>query len=1489
VQIQTWTKIIAGEHVLITAPTGSGKTLAAFMWAINQLVTEAFTTGYTRVLYISPLKALNNDIQRNLLRPLSELKDMFEKGGESFPALRVLTRSGDTPQTQRRQMQRHPPDILITTPESLNLLLSSPGGRSILTNLATVILDELHAVVGNKRGVHLITAVDRLVQLGGEFQRIALSATLRPLNDVAEFVGGYKIDGNVSHPHYTLRPVSVIRSERTKTYDIQIKFPAERINRKIQDSIWEPLVEACKKVISANRSTLIFVNSRRLCEKITLKINHGEEQPIAYAHHGSLSREIRAEVERKLKAGDLRAIVATNSLELGIDIGVLDEVILIQSPFSISSGLQRIGRAGHQVGEVSRGILFPTHPWDLLEAAILASGILQQDIEAIKPVQCPLDVLAQIIVSMVGVEMWNIDALFAYLKTSHPYQYLSRKHFDLVLNMLGGRYADSRIRELRPRVSIDRLDNTVTASRGAMLALYTSGGTIPDRGYYNLRHFDTHAKIGDLDEEFVWEAVIGQTLTLGTQNWKIQRITHNDVFVGPGPPNATAAPFWKGEQNSRNFHFSERIGIFLEMTDGRLNDPELVPWLQQDYCMDPAAAVQLIDFLKKQKEVTGCHLPHRHHILIEFSSRGPGSAPGNQVMMHTLWGGRVNRPFAMALDAAWEAQFGQRVEIFAGNDSIALLMPHEVQGHQLLSLVGSAEVESLLRKQLEGSGFFGARFRECAGRSLLMTRSRFNERMPLWMSRLRSQKLLESVHKFDDFPILLETWRTCLQDEFDIESLQQVLTEIEQGAIRWTEVRTQYPSPLAQSVSWSQINQYMYMDDKPSSGRPSKLRGDLLRDVVFTPGLRPAVSRKIIREFELKRQRFSPGYAPQTSQDLLDWAKERLLIPFSEWMKLLQVVQSDDAIDPAQLINPVAQKLVKLHPSKATEPLVVSLEMLPRIMSAFYKANDSIEVEGLLPASKAPDSYVPGGFISEEDRDEALELLIGQWLQFYGPTTVDFLYSTLGIQFDHLQLVLEDLMDSQKVIAGQLVIGGNDNDICDSENFEILLRLMRIESTPSAEPLDIEWLQLFLAKFQGITDSRHNRDGLFRCLEQLVCYPAKAGIWETEILPSRLTNYDLSWLDNILQEEELMWRGQEMQRIAFCFKPEQELMQDDENDRSQSERKPLEIVSETNSQSPDEKSEPVDASMNDLFEDVTGRYDFSTLLRKSKYKPGELAARLWEMVWLGAVTNDTFITLRQAIENRFHIPKVAEGHTRAPHRLRRSGVRSGFNRWKSALPYSGNWYRIYKSSERSNDLLEVEERKKDRVRLLLDRYGILFRELLEKELPVMRWSAVFRSMRLMELSGEILAGYFFHGIPGPQFISHQAFQMLQQKLPKDAVYWINAKDPVSLCGIQLDAIKTLLPKRLNGTHLIYRGSELVLVSKRNGRSLIFFVSMKDSRIQEYLCSLRHLLTRAFQPLRRITVETINGVDAARSEFVAVLQTAFDVLIDYKQIVLYRKL
>ena len=1448
VQTRAWPHIAAGEHVLMCAPTGSGKTLAAFLWALNDLITRPASIGQTRVLYVSPLRALNNDIQRNLLRPLDELGRRFAAAGQPPPALRVLTRSGDTPAGDRRRMQRRPPHILITTPESLNLLLSSDGGRSMLHDLSTVILDEIHAVAGSKRGVHLITAVDRLVTLSGEFQRIALSATVRPLETVAAFVGGFTLEGAAEQPRYRARPVVTIASTTPRRYALRVHPVPSEDRPSGTDTLWPALVERLKPLIHANRSTLVFTNSRRQCEKLTHLLNQDAERLLAYAHHGSLSREIREAVEAGLKSGRLAAIVATSSLELGIDVGTLDAVVLVQAPPAVSAAVQRIGRAGHQVDQPSRGAFMPLHQHDLLEAAVLAAAVDAQAIEPLRPVQRPLDVLAQVLVSMAAARTWDIDALFARIRASHPYRDLTRPQFDLVLDMLAGRYADSRVRALQPRLSVHRPDNSVAARPGARRHLYASGGTIPDRGYFHLRHERTNARIGELDEEFVWEARVGQSFTLGTQRWQVRRVTHNDVFVTPTRSGAAPPPFWRGEQTGRDAHFADAVARFLEHANDHLNDPAFAALLRDRHHLEPAAADQLLDYLRRQRDLSGCDLPHRHHLLVEHVSTGPGGTPGRQVVLHTCWGGRVNRPLALAMESAWEGRRGGRIDIFVADDCLVLQPLQAIAGGELLALVTSTSVRELLKQRLESSGFFAARFRECAGRALLLGRDRANQRLPLWMGRLRAQKLLAAVGDHADFPIRLEAWRSCLRDELDLEKLEIKLAELESGAIRWSEAATRVASPFARSVSWRIVDQYLYRGDQPATSGAARLSDDLLREVVFQPGRHPELPRRLIEQFELKRQRLSPGYAPATARDLVDWVRERLLLPEPEWQALMDAIRRDGH-DARAVAGAAAARLVRLSVPGAAAPLVAAREDAPRIRKALYGCSTAVTPVGLDAVEPAP--RAASGL---EPVTEAIDTaLLGQWLGFYGPRSADDIAHALGLDTARLDRALDELADARQVVRGALA-GDATSAACDSENLDVLIRMRRADAVPAFEPLTLDWLAPFLARHQGLTAPAGDAAGLCTALEPLLCYPAPADQWEADILPARLRHYDPSWLDAVMGDSDLRWVGSAGRRLCFCFESDLDLLRD--------------------------RAAGAGDDTSGLFPDPRARYGFDSLQQATGLGAAELGERLWSGVWRGMVSNDGFTALRRGIDSGFTVPQVHAAPT-AP------GQRGRFARWRTAVPYAGSWFHLRAPGD-DGDRLDIEQRERDRVRVLLDRYGILFRELLQRELPAFRWGRIFRTLRLMELAGEVLAGCFFQGIPGPQFMSHAAFRDLQRGVSDDDAYWLGACDAASLCGLALPEFPGSLPRRVAGTHLACHGRRIVLVSRRLGRRLEVHLPPDDPRLPPALAVLRHLLDRRRGPLPRITIETINGGHAAASDYVDVLRTSFDVVIDYRRVLLMRR-
>ncbi|RJQ87133.1 MAG: DEAD/DEAH box helicase [Desulfobacteraceae bacterium] len=1472
IQASGWQSISRGTHLLITAPTGSGKTLAAFLWALNQWITARWDTGRTHVLYVSPLKALNNDIQRNILLPLAELQQLFAHAQRPFPDIQVQTRSGDTPASDRRRMVRRPPEILITTPESLHLLLSSASGRSILGSIRTVLLDEIHAVLASRRGALLISAVERLVRLSGEFQRIALSATVRPLATAAAFVGGFRLEGPRERPRYEPRKVVVLSPQSTKMYDLGVRLPEVPESPRDPNDFWEAFAEQIRARLQINRSTLVFANSRRLCEKLTFLINHGQDRLLAYAHHGSLSKEIRTEVERSLKTGSLKAILATGSLELGIDIGALDEVILVQAPWSVAEAIQRIGRAGHGVGQTSRGTFLAAHLADRVCAAVTARAVVEGSIEPVQSLQAPLDVLAQVLLSMLAFEDWHPDDLYNFIRTAAPYHDLSQRRFELVLDMLEGRYGESRIRELQPKISLDRLEQSIRVRKGALLSLYASGGVIPDRGYYALRHAHSGAKIGELDEEFVWEARIGQVFTLGAQNWRIRQITHSEVRVLPSAPGKPAPPFWRAEENPRSFHLSEMIGRFLEMAETRLKEPAFVEELMRAYAMDLSAARGLIEELQRQRIHTGAPLPHRHHLLIEETSLGTGRAAGRQVICHTGWGGRVNRPLAMALEAAWEERFGTTPQIFCTNDTVTFLLPPDVAGETLLSLVRADTFEELLYRRLPQTGFFGARFRECAGRALLLPRRHVSQRMPLWLTRLRAQKLLSAVAAYPDFPILVETWRTCLQDEFDLPQLRVLLRELETGTIARSYVHTDFPSPLARAAAWQQINVHMYQGDRPAPDHGGRLSADLLHEVTLQPGLRPPIDGPLADGFEKKRQRLAPGYAPDSSEEMLDWIKERIALPWLEWQSLLKAAARDHQLDPQFLTQALAEKVVRLQLSSETDrALIVARERIAPVWESVYRhVSPSPEVRLLNGQPLAIDERVKKSRISAERPFSPAAELLGQWLQFYGPQAPAAIAETLALSLSFLTPLIEELAAAQIIIVGQLLKDGGPEELCDRENFEMLLRLSRKAALPALESLPIEHLALFLADHQGLTQSPRAGDDLAVRLNQLLCWAAPAAHWETEILPARLPDYQPEWLDTLMQTHDLRWVGRRGHKIIFCFEDELDLVagretaQDDPTDSPKVKKK---------------------EDLSALFADGNGRYPFAALERMAGLNAAALNERLWQWVWRGAVSNDTFAALRRGVETRF---RMAEPSAARPAGAARRPGRSMFQRWRGSRPSIGNWFRLVYPEPMEN-LLDREERNKERVRVLLDRYGVVFRELLARELPLLRWSALFRSLRLMELSGEVLAGHFFEGVEGLQFISAPALQHLGSILPEDAVFWLNAIDPASLCGLELAALRGRLPRRLPGVHLVYHGVRPVIFSHRMGGRLEIMVPPDHPRLSDYFNFLDHLLTRRIMPLRSIRIQHINGAPAAdQKDYVAVLADLYETITDHQEVTLYRR-
>ena len=1410
VQVRSWPRIAAGEHLVITAPTGSGKTLTAFLWALNAFASGASAPGATRVLYISPLKALNNDIRRNLIEPLSELKAIFLARGETFPSLRAQTRSGDTEQSERQRMLRRPPEILITTPESLTLLLTTVRGRHTLSTIETVILDEIHSIVENRRGVTLMTGLERLADLAGEFQRVALSATVRPLDTAARYVGGHTPDGRP-------RPVGVVESNAEKKIELSVRFPeAARVAAENGQKIWEPLSDSFKDVIDANRSTLFFTNSRRMAERITLKLNDEAVTPVAYAHHGSLAREIRTEVERRLKDGELKAIVATNSLEMGIDIGDLDQVVLIQSPPSIASALQRVGRAGHRVGDTSRGLLFPTHAHDFLEAAVVAHAMAERDIEPLRPMSNPLDVLAQVIVSTVASETWRADDLYRLVCRATPYETLPREQFDLVVEMLAGRYAGVRVRDLQPRVVLDRLENTLRARKGAVFALYSAGGSIPDRGYFQLRHADSGAAIGELDEEFVWEATIGQTFTLGTQNWQIHRITHNDVLVKPARPTATAPPFWRAETINRSFHFAQRIGEFLAFADERLatrRRDEILEHVQAQLGFDEISAEELVDFLERQRDVTDRDLPHRRHLLVEHVRSGPGGYSGpdreQQVVLHTCWGGQVNRPIALALESAWRERFDSEAEIHADNYAIAIQIKDDVDPAAFVSMVTPANFETLLRQSLEASGFFGSRFRECAGRALLLTRQRFNQRMPLWLARMQAKKLMTAVAKLEDFPVLLETWRTCLHDEFDMPAAVQVLADLESGAISWSVTSVSVPSPFAAAITFNQIGRYMYADDTPERGGRSSLSDDLIRQAVFDRNLRPRIDPAVAAEFEAKIQRTAAGYAPRDTGELAEWLKERVLIPEAEFRVLLDAT----GVEPTGAIDRIAA-------GRATW---------------FVHAENAAHLRRTLLGEDLP---------AETDDTRDAGQLFAEFARFYGPRSLAEWEQRFPMPRGGLEATLAALLDDDDFVAGPLLADDEAERFCDAENLEILIRFQRAANRPHFEARPARWLPPFLAAWHRVgAEASENR--LLDAMDRLRGFAAPLPFWLEDAWRTRLDGFAPEHLTAACASQGLTWRGVGRELVTFGFEDEIDALVPN----------------------PDTETEVAA-----LFADPAARYAFVQLMDASQQDAETFNTVFWDAVWAGQVAADDPRPLRTGLERRFRLLANAASGDRRRVRARARQAATG---------WPGNWF-LTRPVDAPQDALSRMEAAKDRCRVLLDRYGIVSRELANREGGEFRWAAVFPAMRIMELAGEVVAGLFFEEFSGPQFALPIALRQLERLDTTRSTFSVSAVDPIAPTGLGLDW--DALPQRRVANHLGFHAGALALVAENGGKRLHVFLEPDDAALDLLIGQL----AEAVRSDRRWAIETVNDRPAKESPYLPALERNLALVRDHRGVYVERR-
>ncbi len=1141
-----WPAIASGKHTLIQAPTGSGKTLAAFLYGIDRL--DAEPGQGLRLLYVSPLKALNYDIERNLRGPLAGL------GSE----LRVAVRTGDTPQKERAAMLREPPDILITTPESLFLLLTSRA-REILRPVRTLILDEVHAVAGTKRGAHLALSVERLDRLvsdmpGGQslghVQRIGLSATQRPLEEIGRFVSGG-------------REIELVDAGRAKELDLTVVVPLDNMREpEEQQSIWPSIYPEILELVRAHRSTIVFVNNRRLAERLALRLNDLAEEEIARAHHGSVAREQRVEVEELLKKGEIPCLVATSSLELGIDMGAVDLVVQVESPKSVARGLQRIGRAGHELGAVSKGRIFPKFRSDLLESAVVARRMLDGAIEETTIPRNPLDVLAQQIVAISADEEIAVDDLYALVRGAYPFADLSRVQLENVLDMLDGRYPSDEFAELRARIVWDRTAGVVRGRQGARRLAVTNAGTIPDRGLFGVHLVDGGGRVGELDEEMVYEARAGQTFLLGASTWRIEEITRDRVLVSPAPGVPGAVPFWKGEGVGRPYELGEAIGATSREL-AALPEEKALKRLTEEHRLDERAAQNLVSFLAEQQAATGA-VPSDRTIVVERFRDEIGDW---RLCILTPFGGRVHAPWALALGARLRESLGLETQALWSDDGIAIHLPDADAPPPIDDVLLDPEtIEELVTQELGDTALFGARFRENAGRSLLIPRRRPGARTPLWQQRLKAQSLLQVARRYPAFPVVLETYRECLQDVFDLPALKRLLHGLRTRQIDLVDVETPSASPYASSLLFDYVATYMYEDDTPAAERKAQalsLDRDLLRELLGQEELRDLIDPGALAEVEERLR----GNA-RTPDELHDLLRRRGDLGDGEYAE--------------DLAEPLVAERRAVHVRIGKERRLIAAEDAGRYRDAV----------GAMPPGGLPDVFL-------EATEEPLHSLVRRFARTRGPFTTVEASARFGRD---VEPVLRELERRNELVRGELRPGGTEREWCDPEVLRRLRRASLAALRREVEPAEQAAFGRFLASWQGID----RRATLREAIVPLQGLALPVALWESDVLPRRVPGYRAEQLDALCASGEVVWVGAGLDRVAVYFREDAPALGPppaaDRPEREVHERLRAAL------------------SRSALF--------WHDVLSDTGLEAEEALPALWDLVWAGEVTNDAWTPLR---------------------------------------------------------------------------------------------------------------------------------------------------------------------------------------------------------------------------------------------------------------------
>ncbi|WP_206436420.1 ATP-dependent helicase [Corynebacterium hylobatis] len=1456
VQESAWSAISDGDNALVVAPTGSGKTLAAFLWALNNLVERAGQLALpvgegasasgdgVKVLYISPLKALGVDVENNLRAPLTGISRVAERLGLDAPEISVAVRSGDTPAAERSRQLRRPPDILITTPESAYLMMTSKAA-GILKTVDTVIIDEIHALAGTKRGVHLALTLERLARLTGGFQRIGLSATVRPLTTVANFLGGD-------------RPVEIIAPPADKAWDLQVRVGVEDMSdlpvpelgstigeATIDDqlnpepaqpkSIWPYIEQEVYEEVMGHRSTLVFVNSRRSAERLTSRLNEihaeihdpealspptrrppaqimvpadtaGAAPPlIARAHHGSVSKDERAVTEQMLKEGSLKAVVATSSLELGIDMGAVDLVVQVESPPSVASGLQRVGRAGHSVGAVSEGSFHPKHRTDLVQSAVTVERMRQGMIEELHVPANPLDVLAQQTVAAVAVEDLDVEEWYALVRRAWPYRELARDVFDAVIDLVSGVYPSTDFAELRPRVVFDRVTGMLSARPGAQRVAVISGGTIPDRGMFGvflLGGEGAPRRVGELDEEMVYESRVGDVFTLGASSWRIENITRDQVLVSPAPGHTGRLPFWTGDAAGRPYELGLALGAYRREVHA---DPSRIADL------DDHARTNLLAFLTEQHEATGV-IPDERTLVLERFRDELGDW---RVVLHTPFGRGVNAAWALAIGARFDID----VQAVAGDDGIVLRLPDgAVEPDGSIFLFDADDITELVTEQVGNSALFASRFRECAARALLLPRRHPGKRAPLWQQRQRAEQLLDVARKYPSFPIILETVRECLQDVYDLPALTQVCRDLGTRRIRITEVTTDQPSPFASSLLFNYTGAFMYEGDSP-----------LAEKRAAALALDPTLLAKLLGTVEL-RELLDPEIIAEVHEQLRRRGDRRARSP-------------EEFADTLRVLGPIPVDELAHHTTFSG-----GLDSLgDRIME--------VRIGGRAHLAQTPDAPllrdalgvpVPPGIPAQVDTIlDALEQLVSRWVRTRGPFVLRDLAADFGLAVSAAHSALQPLLADARVIEGRFRQGIEEQEYCAADALNIIRRRSLAAARAATQPVSQSAYARFLVDWQqvapvGQRPTLRGADGVFTVLEQLAGARLPASAWESIVLPSRVADYSPLFLDELTSSGEILIAGA---GTAAARDPWIMLLPADYA---------AELVPEVEA-----------AGLTFIQERVVeilrrgGGFLFADLQREltDLVTSAELREAVWGLVDAGLVSPDSFAPVRARL--------ATTGGTTA-HRARRRPNRSRL-RHGPPLDMGGRWALTVPAST------EATARSVVQGETWLDRYGVVTRGSVVAEDVLGGFALAYKVLSGFEESGKAMRGYLVEGLGASQFSTPAVIDRLRgmdnggfpPDLQNPDVHVLAAADPANPYGAALPWPETG-PSRAAGALVVLADGLLLAHVTRGGRTLTLFDDVNTDLV------VGALAAAVDQPL---TVEKINGESAFDSPLLGALREA----------------